>query len=320
MFCNGFQCDKNNAEVSTSLLPIKKNRKEHYANKDRMSPLPDEILVCILSCLIMKDAARTSVLSRRWRHLWTFYTGSLNFDCSRRVVVLRRVIQPPKSMLQFERLSFVGWVNLVLKSNQGSITDELKVCFDLDSKSFKCDIDSWVKFAIEKRVSRLHLDLTRVKGTKPSGRYSFPSHLLNRSSFRSLTALCLIYIDVSGEVIEDLLSNCSLLEVLRIVHSLCLVSLKVCHNQSPSLKYLEIGRCHKLVNLEISAANLVSFRYGGPNIAILIKNVPRLVEVSFGGFYNENIIQSLSQLSCYIPQLETIALDPIFTHVSMLII
>ncbi|GAB2258710.1 hypothetical protein Droror1_Dr00014870 [Drosera rotundifolia] len=37
---------------------------------DRISTLPDEIIACVLSCLTTKEAVATSILSRRWRHLY----------------------------------------------------------------------------------------------------------------------------------------------------------------------------------------------------------------------------------------------------------
>ncbi|GJN14895.1 hypothetical protein PR202_gb01769 [Eleusine coracana subsp. coracana] len=39
--------------------------------EDCLSTLPDEVLVLILLCLYIKDAVRTSVLSRHWRRIWT---------------------------------------------------------------------------------------------------------------------------------------------------------------------------------------------------------------------------------------------------------
>ncbi|XP_050123084.1 putative F-box/FBD/LRR-repeat protein At4g13965 isoform X3 [Malus sylvestris] len=47
--------------------------------EDRISQLPDAILVDIISPLRIKEVARTSVLSKRWRYLWTHVTR-LNFD------------------------------------------------------------------------------------------------------------------------------------------------------------------------------------------------------------------------------------------------
>ncbi|KAJ4782044.1 F-box family protein [Rhynchospora pubera] len=45
------------------------------AGVDRISALPEEMKVSILSYLPTTDAVRTSALSRSWRHLWTFLTG-----------------------------------------------------------------------------------------------------------------------------------------------------------------------------------------------------------------------------------------------------
>ena len=45
--------------------------------KDIIRKLPDSILHYILSFLPTKDAVRTSILSTKWRYMWT---GMLNFD------------------------------------------------------------------------------------------------------------------------------------------------------------------------------------------------------------------------------------------------
>lgn len=37
---------------------------------DRFSMLPDEILILIMSKLPIKEAGRTSVVSRRWKYIW----------------------------------------------------------------------------------------------------------------------------------------------------------------------------------------------------------------------------------------------------------
>lgn len=57
-------------------------------DRDRISRLPDEILSHILSFLPTKLAVRSSILSTRWRYLWTFllhmdidYVDSLSCAC-----------------------------------------------------------------------------------------------------------------------------------------------------------------------------------------------------------------------------------------------
>ena len=40
-------------------------------DEDKISHLPDEILCTILSYLEAKQAARTCIMSKRWKHIWT---------------------------------------------------------------------------------------------------------------------------------------------------------------------------------------------------------------------------------------------------------
>lgn len=51
---------------------------------DRLSALPNSILHTILACLSTMEAARTSVLSRQWRHLWRAVMPSLCIDIDQR--------------------------------------------------------------------------------------------------------------------------------------------------------------------------------------------------------------------------------------------
>ncbi|XP_048491140.1 F-box/LRR-repeat protein At1g48400 isoform X1 [Beta vulgaris subsp. vulgaris] len=61
--------------------PFNLLEEEEEENKDKFSNLPDDILVFILSLIDIKDATRSSILSRRWRNMAT-YIMSLHFCVS----------------------------------------------------------------------------------------------------------------------------------------------------------------------------------------------------------------------------------------------
>ncbi|XP_027170532.1 F-box/FBD/LRR-repeat protein At3g51530-like [Coffea eugenioides] len=200
--------------------------------KDQISQLPDGILVYILSCLMLKEAARTSVLSKRW-------------------------IDPWRSMacLDFDALK-VEWVDKVLLQSDKSLAlGYLRVAFYLD-KFYGDKIHKWPQHAFARKVQRLELNLFPDDGP-PSSRESYTFHyeLFRLSSgksqpgyseirhhsqigFKSLRALSLKSLNVTGEVLEFFLINCPFLERLVVEASSVLINLRVC-GPSIALKYLE---------------------------------------------------------------------------------
>ncbi|CAD6227027.1 unnamed protein product [Miscanthus lutarioriparius] len=57
-------------EVSTKRAKLSTGASTGAGSEDRLSALPDDILVLILRCLSTCGATQTSVLSRRWRRVW----------------------------------------------------------------------------------------------------------------------------------------------------------------------------------------------------------------------------------------------------------
>ncbi|XP_027120617.2 F-box/LRR-repeat protein At3g26922-like [Coffea arabica] len=281
---------------------------------DWIDQLPEEILGNILSRMAMKEATRTSILSRRWRNLWKVYGSHLDFDASETMRLMfdgvkERHIEAPK---------YRDWVNQVLDSHEGSSLERLRIAFDLGgSYIYATAVDKWIDFAIVKRVQRLEVDLTAAAGcyTCSDSVYTFPSWLLDLPSdfpsFDRLTVLCLKSVSITEEDLAYFLSTCPFLEQLTVENSSSLQNFRV-SGQSLKLKHLEIGYCQKLQNVEVSAASLVSFKYAGPRINICLIEVPELALVSFSNQYCEKFIIN-SPSSLYLSRLEKLELDLRFT-------
>ena len=136
-------------------------------SQDRLSDLPDEILVSILSLLKLEERQRTSILSRRWRYLWTFVTCNLVFDKSRLQPVWEKFkcheisIADFRTALSTERSKFIVWVNDVLELQQGDTIDEFRVFFDMDG-TFSAVLDNWIRFLGQNLLFRLFLEILLV--------------------------------------------------------------------------------------------------------------------------------------------------------------
>ncbi|KAH0969769.1 hypothetical protein GBA52_028365 [Prunus armeniaca] len=88
---------------------------------DRISELPDVILVTIVSCLrALKEKVATSILSKRWRYVWV-YTTTLDFG-------------GPDDM-QID--AYVKRVNSVVDQHRGGNVEQFRVYIDLVDERYK---------------------------------------------------------------------------------------------------------------------------------------------------------------------------------------
>ncbi|XP_059657433.1 F-box/LRR-repeat protein 25-like [Cornus florida] len=294
------------------ITPNSKCTKKHKSNnymEDWISRLPDEILVSVLSLLGIREAARTRVLSKRWEHVWS-YSRVLNFDALQTILHL----ESNREELEVERSRYINWVNKVMESHLGSTIDEFRVSFCLNNFS-SCDIDRWIEFAIAKRVQRLEVDLKPCFFFGNAVAYTFTNrsyiHIktpAGLSSIRSLRSLCFKLVNISGEILEYFVSNCPLLESLHVESSKDLVNLKVV-GSSLRLKVMEISYCPHLMELEVCAASLVSFKYfgQGDKINMQIKDAFQLAEVCTSDFVVQ-IDNAFFPFSSYFSQLENLSL------------
>ncbi|KAL8056723.1 hypothetical protein ABFX02_04G137500 [Erythranthe guttata] len=280
--------------------------------EDSIDRLPDELLISIVSRLPVIEAERTNLLSRRWRY-FSMFSSILDFDASR---VLFKLDQETTS-LKAERRKFVRWVNRVVRLHSGEAIEEFRISFDLD-KSDANDICKWLKFAFEKKVKRLELNLIQSYTGLSDAQYTFPNMYdsvecsrilpLGISSCESLVKLSLIEVEVTEETLNFFVSNCPLLEELCIIYSSYLKKLTF---NSPliRLRRLEIASTGTCKSVEICAPNLRSFAfYGFYRIPIALKNVSSLISLSFGAMSPVILIDYMNQLSGCLSLLESLTL------------
>ncbi|XP_075667873.1 putative F-box protein At1g49610 [Castanea sativa] len=126
--------------------------------EDRISALPDSILLSILCFLPINNAIKTGVLSKRWVSLWTSLP-SLSFD-SNSFKYLEDFTRAVNDTLLLHRAP---------KLTKFDIRSEYDT--DLDPR-----LDIWVRFATNAKVDQLRLYLSPPDPLDPNG-YQLPQHL-----------------------------------------------------------------------------------------------------------------------------------------------
>ncbi|VFQ81577.1 unnamed protein product [Cuscuta campestris] len=273
----------------------------------RINDLPDELLVDIISRLKLKDAGRTSALSRRWRYLWTLVSGSLKFDAWDRDTY--RGMDKRKEM--------GGWVNRVLELHKAPRVDSFIVCTRGHWGFEDGDADRWTRFALRKQVKVFELSLARQRR---SCKYKFPSMeklllLEPKCSFVSLRSLKLVHVNVEDDMVHYLLASCPDLETLWIKDSDCTKNLRVV---APKLKQLKLW-CGQIQRVEISAPSLVSFSYSGHNVETpyLLKRVANLTALHLRGGASFPFIYQAKKHSSYSVQLTELNLGLLLTPITL---
>lgn len=261
--------------------------------------MPDDILVLIISHLKLREAARTSVLSHRWRFIWTLTNGVLDF------VEYVPISNTPEeeNILNTARRRFLERVNLVLCSHKASTIDEFRVCFNVEIGNSDV-VDSWIKFALERNAKRLILDLGHKRFFEVHPQYVLRAQVFSNCKLGSLTTLHLKQIAVTSEVLGYMLSCFPLLQVLHLHGISSLEELKIT-GASPNLRSLVIKHCCSMSRLEAHAVNLLSFTYRGPKLTMYFKEVPCLLEANVNEVF---LVKNICQFSSCFSQLGSLTL------------
>nr|GMD63267.1 F-box/FBD/LRR-repeat protein At1g13570-like [Ipomoea batatas] len=123
--------------------------------EDVINNLPTDVLNCILDHLPVRDAARTSILSRKWRYIWAAHPN---------------LVLNPKNIVTSSKNDFVGIVNDILLQHTGPILT-FGVDISLVGMTRYPNIDLWILY-----LSRNGLRDLIVKNPRPDP-YALPSYV-----------------------------------------------------------------------------------------------------------------------------------------------
>ncbi|KAF9624776.1 hypothetical protein IFM89_013857 [Coptis chinensis] len=180
---------------------------------DIISNLPLNVIEGILMCLPLRDAVRTSILSRKWRYRWTTIP-QLVFDDT--------CVPVTSSSLAVTKTKFVSFVDRALLLHRGPIQ---KFKLSISYLQSCPDIDQWILFLSWRNVKEISLELEEKEWYKvPSCLFScqYLTHLeLFRcevhppptfKGFSNLKSLSFQQSYFENGVVESILSSCPILE------------------------------------------------------------------------------------------------------------
>ncbi|KAJ7943512.1 F-box/FBD/LRR-repeat protein [Quillaja saponaria] len=162
-------------------------------NQDHISLLPNSILSTIWSLLKIREAVGFSVLSTRWRYLWTTSLTNLTFDAdnmldkndySESETSTYHIGELHRLIISWKRkLSFINSVNqFLLYLGDDLKIDKLKVYFTFRCNKYGSHLDDWIDFAFSRKVEEIDLCLfedTFFHVPDDGELYDFPCHLLD---------------------------------------------------------------------------------------------------------------------------------------------
>ena len=143
--------------------------------------LPDDVLQHILSFLPTKEAVATSVLSERWRSLWT-YVPVLDFQDSRCYCQID----------EKQRIAFSELVSRALIHNKVVSLDKFRLTCSIDHGS-SC-LNTWIDDVIRRRNVR-EIDIS-ISATEKSNFFKLPSCFFTIKNLKVLKLTNGILIDV----------------------------------------------------------------------------------------------------------------------------
>ncbi|XP_057426435.1 putative F-box/LRR-repeat protein At1g56400 [Lotus japonicus] len=260
-------------------------------NLDMFSFLPDSLLFIIISLLPYKEAARTSILSKRWLEAWRDSTKVIEFN-------ELFFVKPGESdeSKEAQRRAFLNFITHWISNYTNQVVDKFSLKVS-DPESCHEIIERCVAFAAQRGVKELRLDFSDPNWKEDnwddhSALMQLPQHVYELGSssleslklyscsfsmpnilnfktmpnilnFRSLKEISLGWIEISETTLKILLHTCKMLENLSLKKCGKLESFDM-GEEEVGLKRLVIDKCWlELECILLIAPNLEFFKYSG---------------------------------------------------------
>ncbi|ESQ43849.1 hypothetical protein EUTSA_v10005956mg [Eutrema salsugineum] len=268
---------------------------------DRLSSLPEPLLVLVISNLPFKEAVKTSVLAKRWKNLHR-QTTNVSFKESDFV---KRSVSNDEETKRDARVSFVRYMVNWVSKYSGAAIERFELCLS-KPVGFETEITSLIEFAVSKQVKNLVLDFSDPSSTTgnqaavgasvfqlPECAYSLatleslklfacnfdPSRLVRPGSLKSL---CFGWIQL-GKIMA-LLSKTPLLESLSI-QNCSNVGLEAITEYNNRLRELIFENCSfATVHSTLDLPNIQIFKYSGKVHYFQFMQVNRRMEEAYLDF------------------------------------
>ncbi|XP_048322296.2 F-box/LRR-repeat protein 25 [Ziziphus jujuba] len=305
---------------------LKGMKKEEEDDKeDELSKLPDEILVSIMCLLTTKEAARTSVLSRRWQKIWST-TPRLTFDIENRCDIKKPVCMSPSKHRELTK-EMIPVVSRVVKLHEAPTLDEFLLLGSPMKLKDSHHINTMVGFCCQKTCPKAQFAVLSLYISKvPYDATLLADKFLQMHCLRDL---CIQGMYVPETVIQQLLSSSPFLE--RFSQDICPRKYSPYPTELHSwrmvcgcnLKYLKICGCYQLQNLEISAHNLNTMEFKIiqafdtlQSIKLSVPNISHLILAIEQGFKFDCYLHLLNQVIRLTLLINTEVTNPFFSSSS----
>ncbi|KAG5620833.1 hypothetical protein H5410_006051 [Solanum commersonii] len=204
----------------------KTDKIEVETGTDRISALPNSLIVEILCKIPITDACTTTILSKRWQNMWTCIH---DLNCYRL-----------KNSTGWSAKRFISFIDNALPLLTSSKIEGFTLHFrsNIALSNYSSKLDKWLQIVLKKKVENFHLDLWYYHDSMylcfNCDRYSLPQDLCRSSSllnlkcqycripedrilnWTSLKSLTLTSLLLSDEHMKQITSNCHQLESLKL--------------------------------------------------------------------------------------------------------